>query len=177
MSTSTKLKKRFCKDNNISITIFRSPYFESRLELLGKTQEYKDFIAEMQSIVKTKSHSVVAFNYSVKDMDAFSKEIRDSKNKYLSQHAFLKKIEVPKLLSAIEQCSSEQIDNLRRSIGTVYSFSNISEFFLDDKSSILQLKEGLMTLLSDEQNIRDKVIKLQLSWFIDNLDNILQKLN
>lgn len=140
-------------------------------------QEYKDFIAEMQSIVKTKSHSVVAFNYSVKDMDAFSKEIRDSKNKYLSQHAFLKKIEVPKLLSAIEQCSSEQIDNLRRSIGTIYSFSNVSEFFTDDKSSLLQLKEGLEALLSNEKNTGDKVVKLQLSWFVDNLDNILKKLN
>ncbi len=140
-------------------------------------QEYKDFIAEMQSIVKTKSHSVVAFNYSVKDMDAFSKEIRDSKNKYLSQHAFLKKIEVPKLLSAIEQCSSEQIDNLRRSIGTIYSFSNVSEFFTDDKSSLLQLKEGLEALLSNKKNTGDKVVKLQLSWFVDNLDNILKKLN
>lgn len=138
-------------------------------------QEYKDFIAEMQSIVKTKSHSVLALDYS--DMNAFSKQIRDDKDKYISQRAFLKRIDVPKLLSVIEQCSSEQIDNLRRSIGTVYSFSNINEFFMEDKSSLLQLKNGLVALLSSEKSVGDKIIKLQLSWFIDSLDRILEKLN
>lgn len=140
-------------------------------------QEYKDFIAEMQSIVKTKSHSSIAFDYSVKDMNTFSKQIRDDKDKYISQRAFLKRIDVPKLLSAIEQCSSEQIDNLRRSIGTVYSFSNINEFFMEDKSSLLQLKDGLAALLSRKKSIGDKIKRLQLSWFVDSLDRILEKLN
>lgn len=140
-------------------------------------QEYKDFIAEMQSIVKTKSHSVLEFDYSVKDIDTFSEQIRGDRDKYISQRAFLKRIEVPKLLSVIEQCSSEQIDNLRRSIGSVYSFSNINEFFREDKPSLLQLKNGLETLLSSEKSIGDKIKRLQLSWFADGLDRILEKLH
>ena len=140
-------------------------------------QEYKEFIAEMQSIVKTKSHSVLAFDYSVKDIDTFSEHIRDNRNKYISQRAFLKRIEVTKLLSVIEQCSSKQIDNLRRSIGTVYSFSNINEFFMEDKASLLQLKDGLLMLLESENRIRDKVKRLQLSWFANNLERILEKLD
>lgn len=140
-------------------------------------QEYKVFIAEMQSIVKSKSHSVLAFDYSVKDMDEFSKQIRDDSDKYVSQRVFLKRIDIPKLISAIEQCSSEQIDNLRRAIGTVYSFSNINAFFMEDKPSILQLKDGLVALLSSEKDVGDKVKRLQLSWFVGNLDSILEKLN
>lgn len=140
-------------------------------------QEYKAFIAEMQDIVKAKSHSVLVFDYSVGNMDTFSKQIRDNRDKYISQRAFLKRIEVPKLLSAIEQCSSEQIDNLRRSIGTVYSFSDINEFFMEDKSSLLELRDGLATFLSSEKSIGDKIKRLQLSWFVDGLDRILEKLN
>ena len=140
-------------------------------------QEYKEFIAEMQEIVKTKSHSVLAFAYSVKDIDTFSEQIRDDRNKYISQRAFLKRIEVPKFLSVIEQCSSEQIDNLRRSIGTVYSFSNINEFFMEDKSSLLQLKDGLEKLLSSEESVDDKVKRLQLSWFVNSINRILEKLS
>lgn len=140
-------------------------------------QEYEDFIAEMQAIVKTKGHGAVAFDYIAKDMDTFSEQIRENRDKYISQHAFLKRIEIPKLLSAIEQCSSEQIDNLRRSIGIVYSFSNINEFFTDDKSSLLQLKDGLVALLSSEISVGDKVKRLQLSWFVDNIDRILGKLD
>ena len=128
-------------------------------------------------MVKTKSHSILAFDYSVGDMDKFSKQIRDNRDKYVSQRAFLKRIEVPKLLSAIEQCTSEQIDNLRRSIGTVYSFSNINEFFMEDKSSLLELRDGLATFLSSEKSIGDKIKRLQLSWFVDGLDRILEKLN
>lgn len=144
---------------------------------IEQEQEYKDFIAEMQSIVKERSHCTLAFEYSAEDMDRFSEQIREDKDKYISQHAFLKRIEVPKFLSVIEQCSSEQIDNLRRSIGTVYSFSNIAEFFVDDKSSLLQLKDGLVALLSSNKDIGDKIKRQQLSWFVGNLEHILEKLS
>jgi len=140
-------------------------------------QEYNDFIAEMQSIVKAKSNSVLDFDYSAMDIDRLSKQIRDDRDNYISQHAFLKRIEVPKLISAIEQCSSEQIDELRRSIVSVYSFSNINEFFMEDKSSLLQLKDGLTELLSSEKDIGDKVKRMQLTWFISGLGRILDKLS
>ncbi len=140
-------------------------------------QEYENFIEEMQTIVKVKSHDILAFDYSADNMDAFSEQIRDNRDKYISQRAFLKRIDVPKLLSAIEQCSSKQIDDLRRSFGTVYSFSNINEFFMEDKASLLQLKEGLLTLLESENRISDKVKRLQLSWFVNNLERVLEKLD
>lgn len=44
MKDSLAIRKRFCKDNNVSITIFKSPYFEARLALLDKTEEYKEFL-------------------------------------------------------------------------------------------------------------------------------------
>lgn len=171
--------------NNLATYDYESEKVSDRLSFhdsfrcwtLEQEQEYKGFIAEMQSIVKTKSHSVLAFDYGVEDVDKFSEHIQDNKGKYIDQHAFLKRIDIPKLLSTIEQCSSEQVDNLRRSIGAVYAFSNIDAFFIDDKSSILQLKDGLVTLLSNEKSAGDKVKRLQLSWFVDNLDSILEKLN
>ena len=140
-------------------------------------QEYKEFVEEMQAIVKVKSHDLLAFDYSADNMDAFSEQIRDNRDKYISRRAFLKRIDVPKLLSAIEQSSSKQIDDLRRSFGTVYSFSNINEFFMEDKASLLQLKDGLLTLLESENRISDKVKRLQLSWFVNNLERILEKLD
>lgn len=38
------LKKRFCKDENISINVFREPYFTDRLELFGCLENYKKYI-------------------------------------------------------------------------------------------------------------------------------------
>lgn len=139
-------------------------------------QEYKDFIAEMQSIVKAKSHDALVFDYSVEDMDRFSEQILDNKDKYINQHAFLKRIDIGKFVDVIKLCSSEQINNLRISIGTVYSFSNINEFFMDDKLALVELKNGINKLLLSENDICDKIKRLQLLWFSNNLSKILERL-
>ena len=37
------MKQRFCKDNGLSIQLFKEPYFTSRLELLGQLDKYNRF--------------------------------------------------------------------------------------------------------------------------------------
>ena len=43
MELSTKLKQRFCKDNGLSIQVFKEPFFSERLEMLGCMNKYNDF--------------------------------------------------------------------------------------------------------------------------------------
>ena len=109
-------------------------------------------------------------------MDRFSEQILDNKDKYINQHAFLKRIDIGKFVDVIKLCSSEQINNLRISIGTVYSFSNINEFFMDDKLALVELKNGINKLLLSENDICDKIKRLQLLWFSNNLSKILERL-
>lgn len=44
LEITTKLKQRFCKDNNISLQLFKSPYFEDRLKLFGFLDKWNDFV-------------------------------------------------------------------------------------------------------------------------------------
>ena len=139
-------------------------------------EEYNEFIADMQSAVKNRRNSKLNFDYTVESIDALVKDSLDNESDYLNQRTFLKRFDIDKLLQVIKQCTSKQIDDLRRPFGTIYSSSNINEFYMDDKPSLLQLKDGLVTLLLSEE-AGDKIKRMQLSWFIDRLERILEKLN
>ena len=139
--------------------------------------EYKDFISELKSIVKSKQTSKVSFDYKIENVDSFIQEITDKRDDYVNQHTFLKRLDINKLIDIIVECNSQQISNLRKAILSIYSFSNIDEFFMDDKPSLIQLKDRIEALLSENDVAGDKIKRLQLSWFVDNLDNILDKLS
>ena len=69
MKESVQLRKRFCKDFNIPITVFDSPYFEERLEILDGqfncVELYADFMEEV-SAFKTEVEYFEEYN-RVKD--------------------------------------------------------------------------------------------------------------
>lgn len=139
-------------------------------------KEYNEFIADLQSTIKNKRNSELNFDYTADGIDALVKDTLDNERDYINQRTFLKRFDIDKLLQVIKQCTSKQIDDLRRTIGTIYSSSNINEFYMDDKPSLIQLKDGLEAILSSEE-AGDKIKKLQLSWFIDSLGRILEKLD
>lgn len=50
MAISERLKQRFCKDNNLSIQLFKEPYFTERIELIGYSKEWQDY----KNLIETK---------------------------------------------------------------------------------------------------------------------------
>lgn len=152
--------------------------FHDSFQFWTKEQEdeYKDFITELKSIVKNKQTAELNFDYKIENIDNFIQEIFDKKDDYINQHTFLKRIDIDKLMNIISECNSQQINELRRAILTVYSFSNIDEFFADDKPSLIKLKDSIEAL-SKSDEAGDKIKRMQLSWFVGNLDNILEKLS
>ena len=138
--------------------------------------EYKEFIAEMQSIIKNKRNEELDVDCTTESVDAFTQAIIDNRDDYINQRTFLKRVDIAKLVEVIKQCTSKQISDLRRAINVVYAFSNINEFFMDDKPALVQLKTAIEDLLRKEI-LGDKIKELQLSWFVGNLENILEKLN
>lgn len=56
----------------------------------------------------------------------------------------------------------------------IYSSANIKEFLFDDKQSLEQLLEGIIDI--QNYNKFDAIQKKQISYFIDNLEHIIEKL-
>ena len=65
---------------------------------------------------------------------------------------------------------------LRAIFGYVYSFSNIKEFYEEDKDSLEDLKYKVEELLANENGF-DLIQKKQLNYLISNLKNIIDKLS
>lgn len=69
--------------------------------------------------------------------------------------------------------SPEQKDDIRRTFIVLYRVSNIKQFVMDDYSAIDELLQEIKKQSEDEL---DKIQKLQYQWFIENLTDILQRL-
>ena len=87
----------------------------------------------------------------------------------------MKQLSVADLLDLIKSCTAEQIASIRSAIRSVYSFSNIDEFFSEDKNSLIELKEGVDSLINSG-SIRDTIILLQLTWLEENLEEYISSL-
>ena len=58
---STSLKKRFCADNNLSISLFQEPYFMNRIKLFGEEENYNKFIKFLENY-KSEEEFFAVFN-------------------------------------------------------------------------------------------------------------------
>lgn len=101
---SISLKKRFCKDFGIKISIYDEPFFEERLDTLGYKKEYHDFCSmiaqkfnyneydffEYASDVQNKAISIIkdsSYLLSGESYDVLMNENKDFCKKYQLPHA------------------------------------------------------------------------------------------
>lgn len=114
---TSKLKKRFCKDNGISLQIFESPYFEERLELFDFTTMWNEFI---EFITKNFETTDAYFDYCyslenkiinyIKESEAFKALNSDNMLKYphgsIHQRDAYKDMCVGKRFVSIDMCKA-----------------------------------------------------------------------
>ncbi len=137
--------------------------------------EFQAFKQEMLNAVKQKQKELFDFDYSINNLEKFCEQVREKRNKFPMQHTFAGKIDNEKLIQLLEQCSAYQIREIYSLYQSIYSFSNINEFFIEDKEFLMDLKQKIETLIQ-EKDFNDKIIMLQLKYFISTLDNILVRL-
>lgn len=94
---------------------------------------------------------------------------------FVTQRVFARKIDNERLIKLLTKCNSYQIREISSMYSSIYSFSNINKFFMEDKASIIDLRERVGHLIKSETKF-DKIQVMQLNWFFYNLDNIIDKL-
>ncbi|MBQ6980293.1 MAG: hypothetical protein IJQ07_06580 [Clostridia bacterium] len=145
-----------------------------QLETQEQIDEFNSFIQEMTNI-SHKNKTTFNFDYKVDTLPEFKSFIQKNKDRFVNERVFAKELNNYNLVNMLENCSAKQIYEVRSIFNTVYSFSNIGDFFADDKESLIDLKQRIEMLLNQSTTI-DKIQKLQLKWFISNLDNYISRL-
>ena len=82
--------------------------------------------------------------------------------------SFMERVEIAKIIEGLEKATADQVSNFRRGILSVYRVANIRDFLPSDKDALVELQNGVKLLLEAEKG-RDKIVRLQYSWLVNNL--------
>ena len=143
-------------------------YLDEKEQIL----ELNTFMNEMLAILEGKNRSGFDFDYKTESIKKFCDEIAKKRVDYLNKRVFARKFDNEKLVKMLEDCTSAQIGALRGCFKLVYAFSNIKEYFSEDKGSLEDLKQRIKDLL-EKSKLLDKIQRLQLKYFVQNLDGYI----
>lgn len=174
------------KCKNFMIQNIRKASMQNKIKLLHNSgielhtedeqKEFAEFEKELKDIADSDNRQWQDYNYTVEEFDEFYGKISKREDRFLSDRAFMQKIDVDKLLQLIPLLETSQISKLRSVFLGRYGYANINEFFMLEKPYLEQLKQGLEELLK-QGAFEDKIKANQIKWFISNLENFILKLN
>lgn len=73
------------------------------------------------------------FDYSLDKISSFCLEIYKNKDSFITKRCFARKLNNKKFVELLKKCKPAQMDELRAIFRYVYSFSNIKDFYAEDK--------------------------------------------
>ena len=129
----------------------------------------------MLNACRIRQQAPFVFDYQPESAEQFETNALNNRDKYVSNHAFAKKLDIKRLLNMISNSSPSQIDSIRSVFLGIYSFGNLKDFFEDDKESLEELKKGIDRIIKKKKK-DDKIVLLQLQYFSDNLESIIARL-
>jgi hypothetical protein len=144
-------------------------YFSKCIEMLSQEVKYNK-----------EKNNTEGLNSVFKDgenwADQLNKFVNERENEFLNQKGFISKMDFNKLLSAIIQSPSNDITTFRRIIlHSIYKFSNINEYYMADKEPIQNLRDEIEIYYKKIKD-KEKLRAHNLKYLIDNLNNILERL-
>ncbi len=149
-------------------------YFDIERGNTNAYEKYKEIKSLMLESASYKKDNYFNFDYQPESIKELSKYIFEKRGNLLAGGFVAKYLENDKLIEMLYKCSSRDITELRKIYYHVYNSSNIGEYLSGDLSTILDLKEKLQNIIYDEYF--DKIQRLQIKYFINNLEEIVQKL-
>lgn len=114
------------------------------------------------------------YDYSAEHLDEFVRFVEEKHDEFVSKKHFASIFDVPKLLTLIDECDSIKISKVRRMFSSVYSFSNLKDYFVNDYENLNLIKIGIEKMLSNPS--KDEILKMNLRWLVEDLEKYLSAL-
>lgn len=137
-------------------------------------EEYEELKALMKESLNSTDTTIFNFDYCPSSIALFNNKAITNSGKIIRYGGFANRLDIKKICEMLKECSAEEIQDFRAIFIEVYRSVNIREFLPNDEEAISQL----LTIVNDLKNYSgfDKIQKLQICFFSENLSNILQKL-
>ena len=145
-----------------------------REESTSIMEEYEDLRKSMGQSLKENTTIVPEFEYLPAQADSFCNYIAKNYGLYYNQRKFAQNLDIKKLSYMFSQSDPQQKQCIRSAFGAMYRTENIKQFLADDAPYIAELRNVIATDMEHQDG--DKVQTLQYEWFLDDLSEILQRL-
>ena len=136
-------------------------------------EEYKEMQKAMELSLKENEQLIPGFDYSAETIEVFCRYILDKYGVFYTKRRFAQDLDIKRFSIMFSQCTPGQKQYIRIAFNRMYGTGNIRQFLGDDFSAIKSLRDHIA---ADVEHQSDKIQRLQYELFLDNLDEILQKL-
>ena len=137
-------------------------------------EEYKDLHQKMLTSLNAKGETIFDFDYHPESIASLQNAINKNEGFIFQDGAFASRLDMDKVAEMLRKCTAAEINTFRYIFHSLYHTGNIREFLGGDKASVEQLYQHVIKL--KDYSEYDKIQKLQISYFIKNLEDILTRL-
>ena len=160
-------------NNTMDRIIFHNGIQLESADALEELNQFKDLL---KNKININNLNKLDFDYSKEKITEFCDYVYNNKDLFIGKRCFARKIDNEKFVSLLKKCSASEIHELRGIFHAVYSFSNIKDFFVDDKDSLEDLKIRIEELIEGDNSF-DKIQKKQIRYLINNLEELVSRLS
>lgn len=138
-------------------------------------KEYQELRKAMVEALKEGLFDIPGFDYLPEQVNIFCEYVSNNEGNFHINEGFARYLNIEKFAYMFSKCSLEKKDDIRGAFLGLYRSVNIGQLLGTDLEKIKELK-ALIEELADKCT-GDKIEKLQYSFFIDNLAEIVEKLS
>lgn len=134
----------------------------------GQTDEYNAFMLEMTSVFHKTTFAVLDDVTPLGYLKKITEFMCDNENPLYRNKTFMEQVDVGKIIGGLEKATAELVSDFRRGILSIYRAVNVRDSLPNDKDALVSLRDGVQSLINEEKG-RDKIVRLQYSWLLSNI--------
>lgn len=138
-----------------------------------RVDEFIAFKKEIQRKKEKKDSPKENFDYNPNSIDKL--EELSKSNYYYNNKTFINLFDLDKFVIMVGKCNSKSLHRLRKLFLSTYRVVNIKETLSNEKDNLIELKEKLKNLIQ-KVIFKDKIQKYQINLFVNNLEDIIERL-
>ena len=129
---------------------------------------------QMETSLKLRDNSIFNFDYRPESISDFYSLIVKNEGKILHEGFFVGRLNSDKIIEMLKKCNAQQMNNFRGAFLAIYRPVNIKDYLSGDKKYIEELLDKVIYIQDFEEF--DRVQKLQIKYFCENLQDFKKKL-
>ncbi len=140
-------------------------------------QLFQEFKEDILTAIEVAKNEPIDIEYDPNKLSEYYTTVSQNKYTFRDNHRFISTFDLDSVVRLIFECSAAQLHDLRGILFAVYRDSCKGQFVEQDIEFMVELKTRVESSIDDESLVKDRIIRLQLSYLCDNLQQFISQLS